>query len=126
MNCHHCQGVMAYCQWMDAVTVIGDHVWEVMDGNRIRSMALASSDQGSRNRGASDFVKVEFANPKQVKDAISICTMDIDFVAITGLGSKLLEDRRICELLSGGQARVYPKCHGPESRVHISAQALRV
>jgi hypothetical protein len=36
--------------------------------------------------------------------------MDIDFVAITGLGSRLFEDERICELLSGGQARIYPKC----------------
>ena len=71
-----------------------------------------------RNKGASDFVKVELANVKQVKDAISTCIMDIDFVAITGLGSRLFEDKRICELLSGGQARVYPKCQREVCRRH--------
>jgi hypothetical protein len=77
-----------------------------------------------RNRGASDFVKVEFANAKQVKDAISICTMDIDFVAITGLGSKLLDYNRTCELLSGGQARVYPKCQREICRRHDGGLVL--
>jgi hypothetical protein len=70
---------------------------------------LPHDKPGTRHKGASDFVKVRYPTYMEVTQAIQNSPVDIDFVSITGPGSKLLHDERIREMLSGGTFRIFSR-----------------